>query len=138
RTQVLVLSWFATVALILGAISIMLSILFRWPLDMTFNEDKTTTTYLQSIKHYDLPYSVIERSGPAKWQEKLVKDNSIQYTFSEDRFDAQFLLLSDDQRHLKIRIPTQGGMLEWSLNERFSDCDREYCWGDVAHAVMRR
>ena len=39
---------------------------------------------------------------------------------------------------MKIRIPTQGGMLEWSFNDKFNECDTQYCWGDVAEAMMIR
>jgi len=39
---------------------------------------------------------------------------------------------------MKIRIPTQGGMLEWSRNDKFNQCDTEYCWGDVAQGTMIR
>jgi hypothetical protein len=42
------------------------------------------------------------------------------------------------ERHMKIRIPTQGGMLEWSFNDKFNECDTQYCWGDVAEAMMIR
>src|SRR5262249_54634323 len=135
RAQVTLLSWFSTLALVLGAAAIMSSILIRWPLDMSLNENKTTNAYLASIKGYDLPSSFLERGGQG-WEEKSKKDKSIQYRFVEDRFTPEFLYLSDNDRKLKLRIPTQGGMLEWSLNEKFNDCDSEYCWGDVAQAAM--
>jgi uncharacterized integral membrane protein len=137
RVQVTVLSWFATLALIVGASAIMSSILIRWPLDMSLNESKTTNGYLASIKGYDLQSSFFERGGLG-WEERALKDKSIQYRFTEDRFTPEFLYLSDNERKLKIRIPAQGGMLEWSLNEKFNDCDSQYCWGDVAQATMRR
>jgi hypothetical protein len=137
RVQVTLLSWFATIALLIGASTIISSILVRWPLDMSLNENKTTNSYLASIKGYDLPSSFFERGGPG-WEEKSAKDKSVKYRFTEDRFTPEFLLLTDDERKLKIRIPTQGGMLEWSYNDKFNDCDKEYCWGDVAQGTMRR
>jgi hypothetical protein len=137
RIQVTVLSWFATIAIILGAAAIISSILIRWPLDMSLNEDKRTDSYLASIERYNLPSSFFERGGPG-WEEKSKKDKSVNYSFSEVLFTPEFLLLSDGERHLKIRIPTQGGMLEWSLNEKFNECDTKYCWGDIAQATMIR
>jgi hypothetical protein len=140
QLQVKVLSWFATVALIMGAAAIMSSMLFMWPLDMALNEDRTTDKYLASIKGYDLQSSFFERRSdkPGAWEEKARRDKTVQHSFMEDRFDPHFLLLSDAERNMKIRIPTQGGMLEWSLNEKFNNCEEEYCWGDVAYAAMRR
>jgi hypothetical protein len=137
QMQVTALSWFATVALVLGATSIMTSILFRWPLDMSLSEDTTTRSYLTSIKQYDLPSSFIERSSHG-WEEKSQRDQSVLYSFTEDLFNPEFLRLSDNKRSVKIRIPTRGGMLQWSLNEKFNDCDTRHCWGDVAQAKMRR
>jgi hypothetical protein len=104
---------------------------------MSLNEDKRTDSYLASIERYNLPSSFFERGGPG-WEEKSKKDKSVNYSFSEVLFTPEFLLLSDGERHLKIRIPTQGGMLEWSLNEKFNECDTQYCWGDVAQATMIR
>jgi hypothetical protein len=138
QLQVKVLSWFATIAFIIGAAAVMSSMLMRWPLDMTLYEDKTTQRYIGSIKRYDLPWSTIERVGMGKWQEKLHRDNSVLHSFIEDNFTAQFLYLKDNERNLELRVPTQGGMLEWSVNERFKDCDLEYCWGDVEQATMFR
>jgi len=138
QLQVKVLSWFATIAFIVGAIAIMSSMLLRWPLDITFYEDKTTQKYLGSITRYDLPRTTIERAGMGKWQEKSHRDNSILHSFTEDNFTAQFLYLTDGQRNLKLRVPTQGGMLEWSVNDVFRNCDLEYCWGDVDQATMFR
>jgi hypothetical protein len=66
------------------------------------------------------------------------RDNSVLHSFAEDNFTAQFLLLKDNERNLMLRVPTQGGMLEWSLDERFKDCDLKYCWGDVEQATMFR
>jgi hypothetical protein len=137
RLQVAVLSWFATIALVLGALAIITSILFRWPLDMSLSEDTTTKKYLASIKQYDLPTTYIERSTGG-WVEKLERDKSVLHSFTEDRFTPEFILLSDNQRNVKIRIPTQGGMTQWSLNEKFNNCEDEYCWGDVGPAKMRR
>ena len=137
QVQVTLLSWFATIALLIGASAIISSMLLRWPLDMSLNENKTTNSYLASITGYDLPSSFFERGGPG-WEEKSSKDKSVSYRFTEDRFTPDFLYLSDNDRKLKIRIPTQGGMLEWSHNDKFNDCDTEYCWGDVAQATMRR
>jgi hypothetical protein len=51
-------------------------------------------------------------------------------------FNPQFLTLSDDKRHVTLRVPTRGGMLEWSINDRLKDCDDQYCWGDVTQATM--
>jgi hypothetical protein len=104
---------------------------------MSLNETKTTNSYLASITGYDLPSSFFERGGPG-WEEKAAKDKSVFHSFTEDRFTPEFLYLSDHERNLKIRIPTQGGMLEWSHNDKFNDCDTEYCWGDVVQATMRR
>jgi hypothetical protein len=137
RVQVTVLSWFATIAIMVGASAIISSILIRWPLDMSLNENTRTDSYLASIKRYELPASLIERGG-AGWEEKSKRDKSVQHVFSEELFTPEFLLLSDAERGLKIRIPTQGGMLEWSRNDKFNDCDTEYCWGDVAQATMLR
>ena len=97
-----------------------------------------TNKYLASIKGYDLPSSFFERLDSGAWEEKTRKDKIVQHAFTEDDFDPQFLLLSDIKRNVKIRIPTQGGMLQWSLNEKFNNCQYEYCWGDVWHATMRR
>jgi hypothetical protein len=140
QLQVKVLSWFATVALIMGAAAIMSSILFRWPQDMALNEDKTTNKYLASIKGYDLQSSFFERrpDEAGAWEEKSRRDKTVQHSFTEDYLDPHFLLLSDTERNVKLRIPTQGGMLEWSLNEKFNNCQDEYCWGDVTYATMRR
>jgi hypothetical protein len=137
RAQVTLLSWFATFALLIGATAIILSILVRWPLDISFNENKTTNSYLASITGYDLPSSFFERGGPG-WEEKYTNDKSVKYSFTEDRFTPQFLYLSDASRNMKFRIPTQGGMLEWSYNDKSKDCYVEYCWGDVAQVTMRR
>jgi hypothetical protein len=137
QVQVTVLSWFATIALLIGASAIISSMLVRWPLDMSLNENKTTNSYLASIAGYDLPSSFIERGGPG-WEEKSAKEKTVMYRFTEDRFTPEFLYLSDDDRKLKLRIPTQGGMLEWSRNEKFNDCDTELCWGDFAQVAMRR
>ncbi|WP_027584924.1 hypothetical protein [Bradyrhizobium sp. Ai1a-2] len=138
RIQVTVLSWFATVAIIVGASAIISSILLRWPLDMSLNEDTRTDSYLASIERYDLPGTFFERGGPG-WEEKSKKDKSVLHSFSEVLFTPEFLLLSDAARdNMKVRIPTQGGMLEWSKNEKFNLCDTEYCWGDVAQGTMIR
>ena len=137
RVQVTVLSWFATIAIIVGATAIVSSILTRWPLDMSLNENTRTDGYLASIRRYDLPSSFLERGGPG-WEEKSKKDKSVKYSFSEELFTPEFLLLSDTERGMKIRVPTQGGMLEWSRNDKFNNCDTEYCWGDVAQAMMIR
>jgi hypothetical protein len=132
-----VLSWFATVAIIVGATAIILSILTRWPLDMSLNEDTTTESYRASIVRYNLPMSFIERGGLG-WEEKWKKDKSVRYNFSEDLFDPEFLRLKDAKRGMMIRIPTRGGMLQWSYNNKFNECEREYCWGDSAQATMIR
>jgi hypothetical protein len=140
QLQVKVLSWFATFALVAGAAAIMSSMLFTWPLDMALNEDKTTNKYLASIKGYDLQSTFFERR-PDKlgaWEEKWRRDNAVLHSFTEDHFDPHFLLLFDTERNLKVRIPTQGGMSEWSHKEKFNNCDEDYCWGDVAYATMRR
>src|SRR3954468_12069287 len=71
RLQVKVLSWFATVALILGATSIMSSILLGWPLQISIAQDTGSKKYLDSIKRYDLPKSTIERIAAGVWQERL-------------------------------------------------------------------
>jgi hypothetical protein len=138
RLQVKVLSWFATIALIVGAASIISSILFAWPLPLVLVPDTTSKKFIDSIKRYDLSKSSIERGEKGAWQEKLQRDKSVVHTFVEDTFTAQFLKLSDNERHLKLRVPTRGGMLEWSINERFKDCDDAYCWGDVEQATMFR
>jgi hypothetical protein len=137
RIQVTVLSWFATIAIMIGATAIISSILIRWPLDMSLNENTTTDSYRASIARYNLPSTFLERGGLG-WEEKSKKDNSVKHNFSEDRFDPEFLYLSDAERHMKMRIPTQGGMLEWSFNDKFNECDTKYCWGDVAEAMMIR
>ena len=137
RIQVTVLSWFATLAIMVGAAAIIASILVRWPLDMSLNENTKTDSYLASIQRYELPSTFVERGGRG-WEERSKKDKSVQHNFSEELFTPEFLVLSDTERHMKIRIPTQGGMLEWSYNEKFNECDTEYCWGDVAQATMIR
>jgi hypothetical protein len=138
QLQVKVLSWFAAIALIVGAASIISSILFAWPLPLALVQDTSSKKFLDSIKRYDLSKSSIERVGNGAWQEKLQRDKSIVHKFSEDSFTAQFLLLSDDERHLKLRVPAKGGMVEWSINEKFRDCADAYCWGDVDQATMFR
>ncbi|PSO21756.1 hypothetical protein [Bradyrhizobium sp. MOS003] len=138
QLQVKVLSWFATVALILGATSIMSSILFGWPLQISIAEDTGSKKFLDSIKRYDLPKSTIERLPNGVWQEKLLRDNSIMYKYTETNFTPQFLTLWDEKRNVTVRIPTRGGMLEWSINDKFKDCDGQYCWGDVNQATMFR
>ncbi|MCP3387398.1 hypothetical protein NLM27_01205 [Bradyrhizobium sp. CCGB12] len=138
QLQVKVLSWFATIALILGATSIMSSILLGWPLAISISQDTTSKKFLDSIKRYDLPKSSIERMAGGIWQEKLLRDNSILYTYTETSFTPQFLTLWDDKRNVTVRVPTRGGMLEWSINEKFKDCDGQYCWGDVNQATMFR
>ncbi|MET3991032.1 hypothetical protein ABIB94_001446 [Bradyrhizobium sp. JR7.2] len=138
RLQVKVLSWFATVALILGATSIMSSILLGWPLQISIAQDTGSKKYLDSIKRYDLPKSTIERIAAGVWQERLLRDNSALYTYTETSFTPHFLTLWDDKRNVTVRIPTRGGMLEWSINDKFKDCDGEYCWGDVNQATMFR
>jgi hypothetical protein len=138
RLQVKVLSWFATIAFIAGAASIICSILFAWPLPLAIVQDTTSKKFIESIKRYDLSRSSIERVDNGAWQEKLQRDKSIVHTFAEDSFTAQFILLSDNERRLKLRIPTRGGMVEWSINEKFKDCDDAYCWGDVEQATMFR
>jgi hypothetical protein len=50
QRQAMVLSWFATIALVLGAASIMSSIFVRWPLDISFVEDTTSKKFLNSIR----------------------------------------------------------------------------------------
>ena len=138
QLQVKVLSWFATVALIVGAASIISSFLFAWPLPLAIVQDTTSKKFLKSIKRYDLERSSIERVDGGAWQEKSQKDKSIVYKFTEDGLTAHFLTLSDNDRRLKLRVPTRGGMVEWSVNEKFKDCDDAYCWGDVGHATMFR
>lgn len=138
QLQVKVLSWFATIALIAGATSMMTSMLFGWPLRISMVEDTTSKKYLDSIKRYDLPQSSIERGKNGVWQEKLLRDNSTLYTFAETSFTPQFLTLFDSNRSVTVRIPSRGGMLEWSINEKFKDCDGQYCWGDVNQATMFR
>ena len=138
QSQVKVLSWFATISLIVGAASIISSILFAWPLPFALVQDTTSKKFLESIKRYDLSKSSIERINNAAWQEKSQRDKSVVYTFVEDSLTAQFLMLSDNERHLKLRVPTRGGMVEWSINEKFKDCDDAYCWGDVGQAIMFR
>lgn len=138
QLQVKVLSWFATVALILGATSIMSSILLGWPLQISIAQDTGSKKFLDSIKRYDLPKSTIERMAGGVWQEKLQRDNSILYTYTETNFTPQFLTLWDEKRRVTVRVPTRGGMLEWSINDGFKDCDGQYCWGDVNHATMFR
>ncbi|MET4201343.1 hypothetical protein [Bradyrhizobium sp. LA6.12] len=138
QLQVKVLSWFATVALILGATSIMSSILLGWPLQISIAQDTGSKKYLDSIKRYDLPKSTIERIAAGVWQERLLRDNSVLYTYTETSFTPHFLTLWDDKRNVTVRIPTRGGMLEWSINDKFKDCDGEYCWGDVNQATMFR
>ncbi len=133
-----VLSWFATISFIVGAIAIMSSMLLSWPLDIKFNEDKTTQKYLRSIKRYDLTESTIEYVAEDKWQEKRRRDNFVLYSFTEHSFTAQFLYLKDNERNLMLRVPTQGGMLEWSVNDGFRNCYQEYCWGDLEQATMFR
>ena len=137
RRQVTLLSWFATLAIVVGATAIISSILLRWPLDMSLTENTRTDSYLESIARYELPSSFLERTGRG-WEERSKKDRSVEHSFSEVVFTPEFLLLSDAERHMKIRIPTQGGMLEWSFNDKFNDCDTQYCWGDVAQATMIR
>lgn len=138
QLQVKVLSWFATVALILGATSIMSSILLGWPLQISIAQDTGSKKYLDSIKRYDLPKSTIERIAAGVWQERLLRDNSVLYTYTETSFTPHFLTLWDDKRNVTVRIPTRGGMLEWSINDKSKDCDGEYCWGDVNQATMFR
>jgi hypothetical protein len=138
RLQVKVLSWFATVAFIVGAASVISSLIFAWPLPLAIVQDTTSKKFLESIKRYDLSKTSIDRVDNGVWQEKLQKDKSIIHTFAEDGFTAQFLMLWDNERHLKLRVPTRGGMVEWSINEKFKDCDDEYCWGDVGQAIMFR
>ena len=137
RRQVMLLSWFATVAIVVGATAIISSILLRWPLDMSLSENTRTDSYLDSIARYELPGSLLERVGQG-WEERSKKDKSIEHSFSEVVFTPEFLYLSDAERHMKFRIPTQGGMLEWSFNDKFNECDTQYCWGDVAQATMIR
>jgi hypothetical protein len=139
RWQVQVLSWFSTMALIVAATAIISSIFTGYPLELSLNEDRTSNRYLASIKRYDLgQWSFFERDGQ-NWSEKAQRDNKIIFhTFMEEYLNSQFLLLSDNVRNVKIRIPTQGGMVQWSLNEKFNNCDDEYCWGDVGQAIMRR
>ena len=140
RFQVKVLSWFATIAFIVGAASIMSSMLIHWPLQMEFVPDTTSEKYLNSIQRYDMSQSTIERNKESKgqWKETSRRDNSVLHTLGQMSFDADFLTLADEKRHLVLRVPTRGGMLEWSINERFKDCDNQYCWGDVTQAKMFR
>jgi hypothetical protein len=142
RMQVTILSCVTTFSIVVGATFITSSILFRWPRDPFPDEDKTTESYLSSIKaYYLLDYSFFERDSPGPgsgWVEKLQANNSTIHTLTVDHFNGDFLTLSDPKRNIKIRIPTQGGMLEWSKNERFTDCDLQYCWGDVGQAKMSR
>jgi hypothetical protein len=138
--QVKVMLWFATWAFILGASAFISSIFFHWPLPVTFGEDRTTQTYLNSIFQYDLLTSYIKRKDNKKWEEYLKKDNKFLYSLSEDYLTPKFLMLSDSERQIKVRIPTYGGLLQWSRNDRFDNCiDKEYCWGDTSgDATMRR
>lgn len=136
QLQVKVLSWFATIALIVGVTSIISSVLLGWPLAISLAQDTTSKKFLDSIKRYDLPKSTIERMAAGMWQEKSQRDNSVVYTFTEASFTSQFLTLLDDKRHVTLRIPTRGGMVEWSINDRLKDCDDQYCWGDVTQATM--
>jgi hypothetical protein len=138
QLQVFVLSWFATIAFILGAGALISSMLLQWPLNLSLVEDKSSQKFLDSIKQYDSPYRVVERAGSRKWQERALEDGSIVFSFFELQFDSEFLLLSDDKRGIKIRIPTQGGLMQWSLNEKFDNCSEEYCWGDVREMRLRR
>jgi hypothetical protein len=138
QLQVKVLSWFATIALIVGAASMMSSILVGWPLEVSMTQDTNSKKFLDSIKRYNLPQSTIERMTGGTWQEKSQRDNSIIHTFTETSFTPQFLTLLDSKRHVTLRIPTRGGMLEWSINDRLKDCDDQYCWGDVNQATMFR
>jgi hypothetical protein len=138
--QVWVLSWFSTIAFILGASALISSMLIQWPIsNLSLVEDKTSQKFLDSIKQYDSQYKVIERVGPRSWQER--EGDSIDHSFFEKRFDSQFLLLSDEKRDIKIRIPTQGGLMQWSLNATSDSCGsegKEYCWGDIREMRLRR
>jgi hypothetical protein len=140
KIQVIFLSWFATISLSLGALAIISSILFTWPLDMSLGENKTTAKYINSIKRFDTENTYFERdgSGGRGWREKLLRYDSLVHSFTETGFNGDFLWLLDKERKVTIRIPTQGGMVQWSLNDQFTQCGNEYCWGDVAKATMRR
>jgi hypothetical protein len=115
--------------------------LFQWPLNLSLLEDKTSQKYIDSINQYAWNYRVIERvpgsSGPRRqWQER--EGTWTVYTFFEEQFDSQFLRLWDQDRKVRIRIPTQGGLMQWSVTERSEDCGNQYCWGDVRDVRLRK
>jgi hypothetical protein len=140
QLQVKVMSWFATWALMLGASAIISSIFFHWPLPVTLGEDRTTQKYLDDIIQYDLLTSYIKRGpGERRWEEHSKNGGNLLYSFSEDYLTPRFLVLSDSTREIKVRIPTYGGLLQWSRNDRFDNCiDKEYCWGDTSGDASMR
>jgi hypothetical protein len=125
--QMKVLSWFAIIAFMLGTGAIMWSIVLPdlWP---------NTPPNLQSIRRYELPKSKIERAETG-WHQTF-EDDKPSRNFYQSSLTSEFLLLWDAYDGINVRIPTRGGMAQWSPGDlRTKDCTNEGCWGDIAQTI---
>ncbi len=134
--QLATLSWFASAVLMGSTLLILSSLFWSWPLQISLAQDYDSPKFLARITEYRTVDSSFIRASDNTWKQTFLTDTKKIYSFEQRGLSPDFLLLHDDARKIFVRIPTHGGVAEWSINTNFDNCAHEYCWGDVGRATL--
>lgn len=134
-----VLSWFASGVLVFISTALISCIFFSWPRKIIAAPRLEAARQVENIEAYDLRESSIARKAGERgvWVEYFRNIDAPTRTFQERRFTTDYILLWDESRQINIRIPTGGGVAQWTKIEPVERCIAEPCWQDIAPVDAR-
>lgn len=134
-----VLSWFASAVLVFISAALISCIFFGWPRKISAAPRLEAARLIENIEAYDLRESSITRKVDDRrvWVEYYRNSDSPVRLFQERRFTSDYILLWDEDRKINIRIPTGGGLAQWTKMEQVERCTTEPCWQDIAPVDAR-